>query len=158
MRKIINPYVNIPGYSCFGCAPHNDHGLQMDFFEDGDEIIANWEPHKYFQGYGRILHGGIQAALMDEIANWYVFIKLKTAGVTSKLDVSYKKPANIQNSPFKLASVFHTMQKNVAIVKTFLMDKNGTICTEGFVSCYTFPEKVAKERFWYPGVDAFFEK
>ena len=40
MKKIINPYVSLPGYNCFGCAPHNPFGVKMEFFEDGDDINA----------------------------------------------------------------------------------------------------------------------
>jgi len=65
------------GYQCFGCAPHNHNGLQMSFAEDGEYVVSEWEPKDYFQGYYNVLHGGIQATLMDEIASWLVQIKLK---------------------------------------------------------------------------------
>jgi len=80
MTELRNPFIGINGYECFGCAPDNHAGLRMSFFEDGDEIISSWDPQEYFQGYNHILHGGIQATLMDEPASWIVFVKLGTAG------------------------------------------------------------------------------
>ena len=92
MKKISNPFEKSENYNCFGCSQNNKFGLQMKFFEDEDEIVTFWQPQNRFQGYNFVLHGGIQATLMDEIASWVVFIKLKTAGVTSKMEIRYKKP------------------------------------------------------------------
>jgi len=41
MKKIINPWEGLDGYMCFGCAPNNPLGLHMEFFEDGDDIVAH---------------------------------------------------------------------------------------------------------------------
>ena len=68
MRDIRNPFLNRPGYGCFGCSPNNEQGLRMSFAEEGEEIICSWEPDPRFAGYGGIIHGGIQATLHDEIA------------------------------------------------------------------------------------------
>ena len=43
MKKIINPWEGLDGYMCFGCAPSNPMGLHMEFYEDGDDIVAYWE-------------------------------------------------------------------------------------------------------------------
>ena len=39
-----------------------------------------------FAGFHDILHGGIQATMMDEIASWVVLVKLDTSGVTYPLE------------------------------------------------------------------------
>lgn len=31
------------GYNCFGCAPNNEAGVKMEFYEDGDEVIKYME-------------------------------------------------------------------------------------------------------------------
>ena len=38
---------------CFGCAPNNPMGLHMEFFEDGDDIVAFWKPKDVYQGWLR---------------------------------------------------------------------------------------------------------
>ena len=35
MKKIINPWKGLEGYNCFGCAPNNEAGVKMEFYEDG---------------------------------------------------------------------------------------------------------------------------
>ena len=91
MKKIINPWEGLDGYMCFGCAPNNPLGLHMEFFEDGDDIVAFWKPQGTYQGWLRTLHGGIQTTLMDELAGWVVLRKLQTSGVTSRLDAKFMK-------------------------------------------------------------------
>ena len=46
MKKMINPWEGLDGYMCFGCAPNNPLGLHMEFFEDGDDIVAFWKPQE----------------------------------------------------------------------------------------------------------------
>jgi hypothetical protein len=31
------------------------------------------------------------------------------------------------------------------------------MCTEAVMYYFTFPQEIAKEKFWYPGKDAFFD-
>ena len=57
MKKIINPWEGLDGYMCFGCAPSNPMGLHMEFYEDGDDIVAYWEPEAHYQGWLNTLHG-----------------------------------------------------------------------------------------------------
>jgi acyl-coenzyme A thioesterase PaaI-like protein len=158
MRKIKNPYTITEGYNCFGCSPHNECGLQMQFFEEGDEIISIWEPKDHFQGYGHILHGGIQTTLLDEIASWVVFAKLKTGGVTSKIETQFKKPVYTNKGKITLKARLHEMKRNIARIYTSLYDSENNLCSEGFVDYFTFSEEVSRKRLRYPGYDAFFEK
>lgn len=62
MKKIINPWKGMEGYNCFGCAPNNEAGVKMEFYEDGDEVISIWKPQPQFQGWIDTLHGGIQGS------------------------------------------------------------------------------------------------
>ena len=50
MKKIINPWIGTEGYNCFGCAPNNEWGVKMEFYEDGDDIVSFWQPDGRFQG------------------------------------------------------------------------------------------------------------
>lgn len=158
MKKIINPFVKIPGYKCFGCSPDNPFGLKMEFYEDGDHVVSTWEPEHHFSGYLDVLHGGIQSTLMDEIASWLVFVKLKTAGVTQKMEIIYKKPALTSKGTFSLKATLNNYKNRIAEVDVALSDGNKQICSTAKVYYFVYPEKIAKERLWFPGYEAFFEK
>ena len=47
MKKIINPWKGMDGYYCFGCAPNNEAGVKMEFYEDGDDIVSIWGMGQY---------------------------------------------------------------------------------------------------------------
>ena len=158
MRKLKNPFLEWEGYNCFGCCPDNPYGLQLSFGEEDEEIFAVWEPRPQFAGYKGVLHGGIQATLMDEIASWVVYVKLKRAGVTSTMNVRYHKPVTIDGGPLTLRSKVTSMRRNLADIHTTVHNKEGELCSESTITYYTFSEKVSKESFFYPGEDAFIEK
>lgn len=158
MKKILNPYDVMPGYNCFGCSQHNESGLRMEFWEDGDEIVCFWEADSKFQGYFNILHGGIQSTLMDEIASWVVFVKLKTAGVTSKMEVKYRKPVRIEKGKITLRAKLLEQKKRVSVIKVELYDANEKLCTEAEVTYFTFTAEKAISELKYPGFDNFFEE
>ncbi len=156
MRPVKNPYVGIEGYNCFGCSPRNPHGLQMEFRDEGDLLVSEWEPRPVFQGYHNVLHGGIQATLMDEIASWYVQTKLQTAGVTSEMTTRYLKPVPTDKGAVTLKAKLLEMRRNLADIHVELYNPDGKLCTVSKVTYYTFPQKVAVKKLNYPGVEAFF--
>jgi acyl-coenzyme A thioesterase PaaI-like protein len=157
-RPITNPFTSIDQYNCFGCAPSNEFGLQMEFYDEGEETVCEWEPRPHFQGYGNILHGGIISTLMDEIASWYVFTKLKTAGVTYKLEVQFKSPVYTDRGSIILRAKLKDLSKRKADIDVKLYDHTGELCSEGVVGYFVFPEKWAREKLYYPDFDSFFQE
>ena len=127
----------------------------MEFFEDGEELFSTWKPDIQYQGWNSILHGGIQGTLIDEIASWYVFVKLKTFGVTSQFEVRLKKPVDISLGDISLRAVLSEMKRNIAIIKVSLFDGNNILCAEGTVHCYTFPPGKQIGDIFYPGYEKF---
>lgn len=158
MKNIINPFVTLEGYNCFGCSPDNQFGLRLKFVEDGDFILAHWMPETRFQGWNNTLHGGIQSTLMDEIASWLVFVKLNTSGVTSRMEVKLRKPVAMDQGMLLLKAKLREMKRNIAVIDTWLYNHDMELCTEGVMYYFTFPVKLAAEKFWYPGAEAFYDQ
>jgi len=158
MRKIKNIHRNEDPekYQCFGCSPFNDIGLRLEFWEDGDDVVTFWEPEKRLMGWHNILHGGIQSTLMDEIAGWVVYIKCMTAGVTTEMTVKYKSPVLIGNGLITVRGRLKEKNSRFAIIETQLISQD-QVCAEGELKFYIFSEKVAREKYYYPGVEAFFD-
>lgn len=157
MLKLKNPFTQLEGYNCFGCSPNNKLGLHLTFFEENDEIVSRWEPDSNFQGYFNILHGGIQATLMDEIASWTVYVKVKTAGFTSKAEIRYLKTVAIDQGPVTLRSKVKQMRRNLADIEVLLFDKNNTLCAQGILTFFTFPLDKSKQSMYYPDHKEFYE-
>ena len=158
MRRIRNPFVRREGYNCFGCSPDNHLGLRMRFYEEGEELVSDWDPENHFQGYNTVLHGGIQATLMDEIASWGTYVLLKRAGVTSTMEVRFLKQVFVNKGPLKLRCRLAGMRRNLADFEVSLRDHAGILCATAKITYFTFSEKVSKEKFYYPSPEEFYEK
>ncbi|WP_430936112.1 PaaI family thioesterase [Saccharicrinis sp. 156] len=159
MRKIINPFVNSKqhDYKCFGCSPLNNIGLQLEFWEDGEEVVCKWIPGKQFEGYRNVVHGGIQATLHDEVASWAVYTQCKTAGVTSNLNVRYKNPLMIKDDEITIRARVESVNRRLAVFETTIEDSQGKVCSIGKVTYFLFPKDIAKDKYQYPGENAFYE-
>ncbi len=158
MIKITNPYRVNSEYNCFGCGPNNEHGLQMEFFEDGENIISIWEPVTHFCGYKDVIHGGIQGTLMDEVASWVIYVKLETSGVTSSMNINYRRPLLASKGKIKIYGKIEKQDGRITSVATKIYDGKGTLCSEGIVNYYVFDKKKAVEKLGYPGIEKFYGK
>lgn len=156
MKKIHNGYQTLKDYQCFGCAPNNPIGLKMEFFEDGEYIIAHWEPSPQYEGYHNVLHGGIQATLMDEIANWVIIHKLRRTGVTNSMEVKYIKSAYTHLGTITIrGKVMEVLDKSVTVFAE-LLDHEGVVRSNATVCYTTFPDHIATNKFHFPGYDQFY--
>lgn len=157
MKSIKNPYVGQKNYNCIGCSPDNPIGIKLNFTldEETQTLTSEWTPNNNYQGFDNVLHGGIQATLLDEIASWVVYTILKTGGVTSQMHVRYHKPVLISKGKISLKAKLEKNQKRLADIKTELYDSDGVLCTEAIVQYFVFPEEMAKQKYGYPGAEKF---
>jgi acyl-coenzyme A thioesterase PaaI-like protein len=92
------------------------------------------------------------------MGGWLVMIKLQTAGVTSQLNVQYLKPVKVSKGELTIKGRLISYEKRIAKIVCSLFDSTGVECAKADVSYFVFPEKIAKARYHYPGIEAFFDK
>lgn len=136
MNFIQNPFSEREGYHCFGCSPDNPIGLKLQFREDGDEIVAVWEPDEHYQGWNNVLHGGIQASLLDETGSWFVFAHLNKGCVTSHLDIKYRSPVPTNQGPLSLRARLKQAHSRVVDIEVSLFGPDGKLCSGGIISYF----------------------
>lgn len=151
MKRIVNPFVGLEGYDCFGCAPDNPLGVKMEFFEDGDDVVSEWIPSPHYQGWLRTLHGGIQGVLLDEICGWTVMRKLQTAGVTSRMETHFLRPVSTDEPRLTLRAHVAEQRRNIVFVEATLSDAEGRVCTRARCIYYAFPPEKARSDFHFSG-------
>ncbi len=96
MRVAIDPSIFGEEHACFGCAPHNPHGLQLRFHVEGDEIVTTLDARdRPWSGPPGILHGGLQATLADEVGAWALVGLLGHFGFTSSAQLRWLRPAKL---------------------------------------------------------------
>ena len=77
---------------CFGCAPHNTKGLKLRFWYTEEGCISYHRIPQEYCGFTGLIHGGIIATLLDEVAAWTVITHLFRVGMTIQVLVKYLKP------------------------------------------------------------------
>ena len=88
---------------CFVCGVENPLGLGLEFYESKDDrATAEVLLPESYQGYPGIVHGGIVAAMLDEIAGRAAMIHDHTHfRLTARLDIRYRLPVPI-GEPLRL--------------------------------------------------------
>lgn len=153
-----NAYADLEGYNCFGCSPVNPYGLKCKFTDEGEYVTCHWMPSENYQGFFHVLHGGIQATLIDEIASWAIFSEEKTAGVTTDLQVKYRKPVYTDQGEIRLRAKVTEKMKRLVKAKVELFNAGGELATEAEVTYMIYPEEVARKKLNWPGIEAFYKE
>lgn len=153
MKKIINPWLGVEGYFCFGCAPDNEAGVKMEFYEDGDEIVSIWKPEAKYQSWLNTLHGGIQALLLDEICGWVVSRKLQTTGVTSKMETRYLKPVSTEDEYLVLRASIKEQRRNIVTIEASLYNSRQVLCSQAVCTYFTLSQEKAREQMKFSGCE-----
>jgi acyl-coenzyme A thioesterase PaaI-like protein len=80
--------------NCLVCGVENPLGLKTRFYEtEQNELVAVFKPISEHQSYPNVTHGGISAAILDEVIGRAIMMSTdsETFGVTVELVVRYKK-------------------------------------------------------------------
>jgi acyl-coenzyme A thioesterase PaaI-like protein len=80
---------------CFGCSPTNEFGLQLRFRREGTRVSAAYRIPDRFHGAPGIAHGGIVAAILDEISCAAAVFVADQFVVTGELVIRYERPVPV---------------------------------------------------------------
>jgi uncharacterized protein (TIGR00369 family) len=83
--------------SCFACGLENPSGLRLRFYDNGkDQVFAHFTIEPQHGGYPGMAHGGIVAAILDEVAGRTVMINNPNCFfATARLEVRYRQPVPV---------------------------------------------------------------
>lgn len=93
-----------PDNMCFGCSPHNEQGLQLTMTHVGPGAVEReYVAPDHTCGAPGVIHGGIQAAILDEAIGFAVHaVHDETPDdpawrriVTTEFDLRYRRPAAV---------------------------------------------------------------
>ena len=140
MKKAIpNQYLD---QECIFCGEKNPIGLKLKFYleEKTGEVSTEYLPAKPFVGLGRILHGGIQAGLFDEIMGWTTHHLYGEMGVTSELSVKYLKPVYLGRKIFVSCHISSRLDSKVKL-EAKIETADGTVCSVAIGTYFLLPKE-----------------
>ena len=79
---------------CFVCGRKNPNGLYMTFYDNGhNEVYSEYSVSELYQGYPGLVHGGVVAAMLDEVVARVAMIGDPHHFMMSvKMEVKYRRP------------------------------------------------------------------
>lgn len=87
-RLLVDPH------RCFACGELNEHGLHLVLHAQDEQCWSEITLTDSFQGWDGIAHGGIIAAILDEVMAW-ALIDHDAWGLTARMTVDFKRPVRI---------------------------------------------------------------
>jgi uncharacterized protein (TIGR00369 family) len=111
--------------TCFVCGPDNPHGLRLCFDCADGRAQARVVVRPEHQGYAGITHGGILAALLDEV----MVYAAGTRGywfATAELTVRYAKPVPV-GRPLRLSGEVTRDRGRLVECRAELCDEAGMV-------------------------------
>ncbi len=130
IRSNLRALTNRETHNCFGCSPVNRHGLQMKFFSDGKTLFSWLTVPAHLCGWDNIVHGGVLAAILDEIMGWSAIHFMKRFALTQSMSVEFHKSVNIGEEIRVQGTVVEVRGKREAIVEGHLYKGENTLCVK----------------------------
>lgn len=131
---------------CFVCGVENQFGLKIKFYEtEPGQVSAETTVPEQFQGYGGIVHGGIVAAILDEVSGRSMIRgEPPRFMVTAKLEVRYRKPVPV-GKRLLLEGRAKEDSGRVAVVTGAIYDENHVLLAEAEAVLVDIPKQILDE-------------
>ena len=118
---------------CFVCGLENPVGLQLKIYQVEPGVIeTTFTAPQHFQGYPGVLHGGITAAILDEISGRVHMGEDPSAPrfmFTARLEVKYRKNVPI-GQPLKIVGRAGKTRGKLAEGWAGIYDESGALLAE----------------------------
>lgn len=133
-----------PQNRCFGCGPHNPNGLRLEFYETDDGVEVEYAAPAHLRGAEGVIHGGIQATLLDETLCMTAYAKLGQPVVTGELTIRYVRPAPTESPLLARARIIKTEDRSVFIEGTINLAASGAELTRAHGRFFFAPTDPAR--------------
>jgi acyl-coenzyme A thioesterase PaaI-like protein len=131
---------------CFACGLENQIGLKLKFYETAPgEVTVNHVVPDEYQGYPGVVHGGVVAAMLDEVAG-----RTQMGGdpprfmFTARLDIRYRH--NVPTGqPLRMVGRAGKVKRRTATASAQLFGPDGLLLAEAEALLVNVPEDVIEE-------------
>ena len=128
---------------CFICGRKNPHGLYMTFYDNGEnEVFSEYTVAEEYQSYPGVVHGGIVAAMLDEVVGRVAMIDDHHHFMMSvKLEVKYRHPVPT-NTPLKIIGRIVKLRGRLGQAVGEIMLPDGMIAAESAMTLADVPAEL----------------
>lgn len=129
---------------CFVCGLNNPYGLKLHFYQTRPgEVVARYTAPERYQGYPGVVHGGIVAAMLDEVAGRALMgpdPETSRFMYTAKLEVHYRRPVPV-GQPLRVVGRVTETRGRTARAQTALYGPDEELLAEAHALLVDVPEE-----------------
>lgn len=126
---------------CFVCGVENPIGLNLTFYSVGSGMVeAEYIVPNVYQGYPGVVHGGIIAAMLDEITYRSIITDNPNRMMfTARLNIRYRMNVPVEEK-LKLIGIAGSVKSRTATAKGMIYDNEGKLLAEAEAILITVPD------------------
>lgn len=117
------------GY-CFACGPNNPIGLRMKVVYENGQAACMLCLSRELQGWNGIVHGGVVAAILDEVMA-HAVTHFVAKAVTTSLQITYRSPVPVGRSVRAVGHIMEHKRRSVVARGELFLEENGQLLAEG---------------------------
>lgn len=125
---------------CFACGVENPSGLRLNFYDDGaGEVFADFTIQPDHQGYPGLTHGGVVAAILDEVAGRTLMITDRLRFfMTARMEIKYRRPVPV-GAPLRAVGRVVKLRGRLATARAEIRSSAGEVLAEAEVLLTDLP-------------------
>lgn len=127
---------------CFVCGRSNPVGLYMRFWDDGElEVHSDYTVPSHYQGYPGIVHGGVVAAMLDEVVARVSMIGDPHHFMMSvRLEIRYRQPVPV-DTPLHVIGRILRLRGRLGKAEGRILLPDGSLAAESHMSLADVPRE-----------------
>ena len=131
---------------CFACGIANPFGLHLRFYETGPgEVTSDYIVPDHFQGYPGVVHGGIVAAMLDEVTGRALMEGDPPRFMfTARLEIKYRKNVPV-GQPLRLVGQADKLRDRAATSVGRIYGPGGELLAEAKALLVKVPQDVVSQ-------------
>ncbi len=129
---------------CFVCGTENPNGLKLNFYDDGDSTVeSRFTLTESYQGYPGIAHGGVLAAILDEVVGRVSMVDdHHHFMMTVNMALQYRNPAPI-NTELVATGVMVKSKGRLCKAKGQIRLPDGVVACDAELTLIDMPASMA---------------
>ncbi len=131
---------------CFVCGKENPYGLKLEFYESiPGEVVVEYTVPEQFQGYPGVVHGGVVAAMLDEVTG-----RVHMGGdpprfmFTARLEVRYHKNVPV-GKLLRIVGYAGKSKERTATATGKIFGPEGEVLVEAEALLVNVPDMIANQ-------------
>ena len=133
-------------HNCYVCGLKTAYGLQLVFFDNGeDQVWCDYAIPAHYEGYPGVAHGGVVAAILDEICGRASMIAdLNHFMMTAKMEVKYRCPVPL-NVELRACGRVTRRRGRLAQARGELRLPDGRLAAEATLTLADLPKRLRSQ-------------